>query len=227
MQGILNYRLLTGIGVAVCLTLLLPGNVLADSDAGNVLQVMGRATLTTPQGNIRKIKKGAKLQSSDIVSTSARSYVRLKMVDSSYIIVRPDSRMKIDEFKFNKKKPAKNRSFLSLLKGGFRAVTGLITNKKKYRYRTPVATIGIRGTDFSVRVCNSDCYDIDPVPANGLFLYMHSKEGIIYTKAGEYRFTEGQSAYVAGSDSPAVLLDGIPDVFEQSPIPSPETDCQQ
>jgi len=207
--------------------MLLPDTVLAEDSAGNVLRVTGRATVTTPQGKISRVKKGTMLRSSDIVSTSARSYVRLKMEDSSYIMVRPDSRMKIDDFKFNRKKPAKSRSFFSLLKGGFRAITGLIENKKKYRYRTAVATIGIRGTDFSVRVCNSDCYDIDPVPANGLYLQMHSKQSIIYTNAGEYNFSEGQFAYVANSDSPAVLLDDMPEVFEQSPIPSPETDCQK
>jgi len=228
VQGIFNYRSVAAFFAAIYITLLLPVNVLAaGSDVGNVLQIMGRATITTQQGEIRKVEKGSKLQDSDMVSTSSRSYVRLKMQDSSYIMIRPDSRMKIDEFKFNKKKPAKNRSFLSLIRGGFRAVTGLIENKKKYRYRTPVATIGIRGTDFSVRICNSDCYDIDPLPANGLFLQMHSKQSVIYTNAGEYTFSEGQYAYVASSDSPAVLLDDVPDVFDQSPIPSPETDCQQ
>lgn len=207
--------------------LFLPIAQAAVDSAGNVLRVTGRATVTKQQGEIQQIKKGTKLAATDIVSTSARSYVRLKMQDSSYIMVRPDSRLMIDEFKFNKKKPASNRSFLSLLKGGFRAVTGLITDKKKYKYRTAVATIGIRGTDFSVRVCNGDCYDIDPVPARGLYLQMHADEGFITTNTGTYAFKQGQYAFVASSDSPAILLDGIPDVFDQSPIPSADPDCKE
>ena len=226
MRGVSNYKFVASICVAVCLNLLLSVNALAADDAGNVLRVTGRATVTTPQGEIQQIKKGTKLNSTDIISTSARSYVRMKMADSSYIMVRPDSRMKIDEFKFNKKKPAENKSFFSLLKGGFRAVTGLIEDKKKYRYRTAVATIGIRGTDFSVRYCNGDCYDIDPVPPNGMWLHMISDEGTVYTENNEYPITSGQYAYLEHGTAPLEYLDGVPGVFEE-PIPSPDLDCQE
>lgn len=226
MRGVSNYKFVASICIAVCLNLLLPVNALAKDDAGNVLRVTGRATVTTPQGEISQIKKGTKLASTDIVSTSARSYVRMKMNDSSYIMVRPDSRMMIDDFKFDKRKPAENRSFFSLLKGGFRAVTGLIENKKKYRYNTAVATIGIRGTDFSARYCNGDCYDVDPVPDTGAYFEVHDKTIIITTKAGEFTFTKGQYAYVRDINSPAVELDHA-DVFDQSPIPSPEDDCPE
>lgn len=195
-------------------------------DAGKVLRVTGRATVTTQQGEIRPVEKGAKISSTDIISTSARSYVRMKMEDKSYIMVRPDSRLMVDDFKFNKKKPKESRSILSLLKGGFRSVTGLIEDKKKYRYRTPVATIGIRGTEFSIRVCNADCYDVDPVPKNGLFMEVHDDTVIITTKAGDFTFTKGQYAYVANSNSPAIMVDSIPDVFDQSPIPPAKPDCQ-
>jgi hypothetical protein len=183
--------------------------------------------VTTQSGDIKPVVKGTSLKSTDIISTSSRSYVRMKMEDDSYIMVRPDSRMKIDDFKFNSKKPEEGQGFFSLLKGGFRAVTGLIKDKKKYRYNTSVATIGIRGTEFSVRVCSFDCYDIDPVPENGLFLEVHSDTVVITTKAGDYTFNQGQFAFVKDFNSPAVLLDYIPDVFDQKPIPPAKPDCQQ
>lgn len=226
MRAAINYSPVASICVAVCLNLLLSVNALAADDAGNVLRVTGRATVTTPQGEIRQIKKGSKLNSTDMVSTSARSYVRLKMNDSSYVMVRPDSRMKIEDFKFNKKKPKENRSIFSLLKGGFRAVTGLIEDKKKYRYRTAVATIGIRGTDFSVRRCNGDCFDIDPLPEPGIWLEVHDKTIIVTNKAGEFTFTKGQFAHVLDDHTPPRLIDGRPPIFEKQ-IPSPETDCQE
>ncbi len=203
----------------VAVGLFTSGLVQAKNAAGDVLRVTGRATLTSSDGQIRSVKKGSEIKSTDIVSTSARSYVRMKMKDDTFIMVRPDSRMVIDDFKYNKKKPKENRGFFSLLKGGFRAVTGLIKNKKRYRYNTSVATIGIRGTEFSVRVCAFDCYDIDPVPANGLFLEVIDHDVVVTTHAGEFVFTKGQFAYVAGQDSPAVLLDNVPDIFDQSPIP--------
>jgi hypothetical protein len=52
---------------------------------------------------------------------------------------------------------------LRLLKGGFRTVTGLIGkrgNTDAYKLRAGTATIGIRGTDFSSRLCaTKDCRD--------------------------------------------------------------------
>ena len=223
MQDVINNKMICSKIISVffvfCISVFCSSLVQAGNTAGDVLRVTGRATVTSPDGEIRSIEKGTEIKSTDIVSTSARSYVRMKMEDDSYIMVRPDSRMVIEDFKYSENKPEENRGFFSLLKGGFRAVTGLIKNKKKYRYNTSVATIGIRGTEFSVRVCAYDCYDVDPVPDNGLFLEVIDHDVIITTKAGEFTFTKGQFAYVAGPDSPAVMLDQVPDVFDQTPIP--------
>lgn len=54
-----------------------------------------------------------------------------------------------------------SRAFFRLVKGGFRSVSGLIgkLNRDDYRVSTPVATIGIRGTHYSARLCDSDCED--------------------------------------------------------------------
>lgn len=214
--------------LAVCASLLISMPLEAKESAGNVLRVTGKATITSTDGQIREVEKNTKIASTDIISTSARSYVRMKLNDDSYIMVRPDSRMSVDDFKYDRKKQAENRGLFSLLKGGFRVLTGLISDKKKYKYQTSVATLGIRGTEFSVRVCNADCYDVDPVPENGLFLEVLDQEVIITTRAGVYTFSKGQYAYVASSDSPAILLDGIPDVFAQSPIPPANpADCEQ
>ena len=51
-----------------------------------------------------------------------------------------------------------------LLKGGFRTVTGLIgkTDRAQYRVSTQTATIGIRGTDYEVILCDAACSQ-DPV----------------------------------------------------------------
>src|SRR3546814_7082028 len=61
--------------------------------------------------------------------------------------------------------PSKS-GFFRLLKGGFRAVSGLIgrVDHEEYRVSTPVATIGIRGTDYYVYQCDAACDD-DPVIA--------------------------------------------------------------
>jgi len=56
------------------------------------------------------------------------------------------------------------RSFFRLVKGGFRSITGLVgkINRDEYKVATPVATIGIRGTDITVIDCDIVCAE-DPV----------------------------------------------------------------
>lgn len=60
-----------------------------------------------------------------------------------------------------------SRAFFRLLKGGFRSVSGLIgkANHDDYRVSTPVATIGIRGTQYGARLCQGDCSDRDEILA--------------------------------------------------------------
>jgi hypothetical protein len=58
---------------------------------------------------------------------------------------------------------------LRLLKGGFRTVTGMIGkrgNADAYKLRAAAATIGIRGTDFTSRLCiTKECKDDDEAVA--------------------------------------------------------------
>lgn len=58
-----------------------------------------------------------------------------------------------------------SRAFFRLVKGGFRSVSGLIgkVNQDDYRVSTPVATIGIRGTRYGVRLCQGECPDREEI----------------------------------------------------------------
>ena len=58
-----------------------------------------------------------------------------------------------------------SRAFFRLVKGGFRTVSGLIgkASQDDYRVNTPVATIGIRGTRYGVRICQGECADREEI----------------------------------------------------------------
>lgn len=73
-----------------------------------------------------------------------------------------------------------SRAFLSLLKGGFRAVSGSIgkLNREEYRIVTPVATIGIRGTDYFAVLCDETCA-YDPTVAASLPLGKNAAGALI------------------------------------------------
>lgn len=186
---------------------LLSVQVLAAPRAGEVVTVAGRAAAATEGGDIRALSKGESVNSGETVVTSANSFVRLKFVDGAYVILRPNTRFHIEDYQVADK-PEENRSFFNLIKGGFRTVTGLIgkRNRRGYRVRTSVATIGIRGTDYEVRDCRGDC------ERNGLYFKVHGtggKGGITVENGGGSRdYNEGYG-YVKDSGTPAIEIPEI------------------
>jgi hypothetical protein len=198
-----------------------------NGQAGTVHVIRGVATATSEDGDIRRIRKGSDLYSNETITTTSGSYARLKLKDESWIMLRPGSRFYLESVEFDDD-TGEGQGFFSLLKGGFRAVTGLIKDKLNYRYSTTVATIGIRGTDFMARICNGDCLDIYPPPENGLYLEVVDNEVVIDNASGKFRFRAGQYVFLSRRGAVPRLLDFRPDVFVQSPIPVADpADCIQ
>jgi len=199
----------------------------AKESAGFVQIQKGRASAMTADGDIRAIHKGSQVYSNEIVSTASGSYARLQLKDKTWIMMRPDSRFALEKVEY-KEETQEGFGFFSLLKGGFRAVTGFIKNKLNYRYNTAVATIGIRGTSFMVRICNEDCFDVDPPPKNGLYLEVIDHSVVVKNNGGETILSAGQFGYVANDSAKMEVLDSRPAVFVQSPIPVADpADCIQ
>jgi hypothetical protein len=105
----------------------------------------------------------------DVLATSKDGYAQVKMNDGTQMTLRPESNLKIEAYKFNRDAPQADNAIFRLLKGGFRTVTGLIGkrgNPDAYKLKAATATIGIRGTDFSTRLCNgNDCQGAQPAQA--------------------------------------------------------------
>ncbi|MDP2144163.1 MAG: FecR family protein [Gallionella sp.] len=122
--------------------------------AGHIQFVSGNVQIISPTGQTRMAQKGDAVNEGDTLTSASRSTAQIKMQDGGFFAVRPETRMKIDKFAFSGKVDGSERGFFSLVKGGFRAVSGLIgrVNKQNYKVTTPSATIGIRGTDYEVVV---------------------------------------------------------------------------
>src|SRR3989338_9214104 len=122
--------------------------------AGHVQFVSGNVEVTNPAGQSRQAQKGDAINEGDTLTSAQKSSAQIKMQDGGFVAVRPDTTLKFDRFVFAGKEDGSEKSFFSLFKGGFRAVTGLIgrINKQNYRITTPAATIGIRGTDHETVV---------------------------------------------------------------------------
>ena len=120
----------------------------AYADAGRFQFVYGKVEVIGTDGSSRPAKRGLQVREGETIRTSRRSAAQLKMVDGAALAVRPRTEVRIDQYSYERK-PKKDRSFFSLVRGTFRAITGLIgrNNRESYKVRTATATIGIRGSD--------------------------------------------------------------------------------
>jgi len=147
------------------LVLALAAGAASAADVGRVVLAAGDATALR-QGQVVKLALGTPVQDKDVLRTGAASNLQVRFVDDSYVSLRESSELRVDQFTFTEGKGGESAAF-SLLKGGLRAVTGLIgrQNHDDYKMVTPTATIGIRGTDYAATLCRGDCKNPDGSPA--------------------------------------------------------------
>lgn len=218
-----------GLFLVLLLLVLGAGVALAAVLAAKVILVTGDATATATSGEVRVLSRGVDLFEGDTVETQVKSYVKLRYTDGGAMLIRPSSRLKIA--KYVAPDPGEGSQVTELLKGGMRAVTGAITKKKpeNWEMKTPVATIGVRGTDFVARYCNGDCTDLSefgvPAPADGLWVFVYEGRLEICNNAGCIIVEAGQGAWVADADTmPVLLTEGIPGILAGDRLPSPLAD---
>lgn len=125
---------------------------------GEVTFSRGVGFAQLPGSNPRTLGTGLPLQLGDRLTTAAGASAIIRLNDGTRVTLRPQSDVVLQQFKYAPDAPD-NNMLLELLRGGFRALTGLVTknNSRAAVVKTPTATIGIRGTDFDARLCQADC----------------------------------------------------------------------
>ena len=131
---------------------------LARAQAGEVEFSRGVGFAQTAGEGPRTLGKGLPLKEGDRLTTSEGASAIIKLQDGTRMTVRPNSELVLQQYQFRENAPD-NGFLMQLVRGGFRAVTGLISKNSPNaaRIQTNTATIGIRGTDFDARVCVQEC----------------------------------------------------------------------
>lgn len=126
--------------------------------AGEVEFSRGVGFAQMPGEAPRTLGKGLPLREGDRLTTSDGASAIIKLQDGTRMTVRPNSELVLQHYQFRENAPD-NSFLMQLVRGGFRAVTGIISKNSPNaaRIQTNTATIGIRGTDFDARVCQGEC----------------------------------------------------------------------
>ena len=123
---------------------------------GKVAFVVGVAYAQTGTGAKVKLQQGNAIFVGQTLSTNNTSHLHLSMMDGGFISLRPDAEVQVKRYNIDLAQPANTQIQLDVHKGVVRSVTGKggQSNKSGFRLNTPVAAIGIRGTDFTVYTDN-------------------------------------------------------------------------
>jgi len=193
--------------LTAALVLMLASNTVL-ATAGKVVFASGDVQVERA-GSMLPLAKGAAIEPGDTIVTGTDGRVQLHMADGDRMALRSNTRLRVDEFKAptSPKTPETGRSFYSLVQGGFRAVTRSLDRRglDSYRVKTPVATLGIRGTKYWVIQWPGG----DGQPPG---LYFGVTEGGISVgnAGGQMNFVAGQFGYVKDANTPPQLLNGPP-----------------
>lgn len=124
----------------------------ADETIGSVKIATG-SVLILRDGQRAPARPGFKLHSGDTLETGPDGRIGVTLRDDSLLSLGPSSRIVIEKFHFVPAE-AKLGFTARLLRGTLAYVSGLIGRlaPESATFVTPVATIGVRGTHFAVRV---------------------------------------------------------------------------
>lgn len=191
----------TLLGLAAMLVLLGSSGSVYAAIAGRVQYVHGKVQLTTATGVTHAIRKGDAVNEGDTLVSEQTASAQIRMEDGGMVAMRPDTRLRIDRFSFDGQQDGTERSFFSLVKGGFRAITGEVgkKNKANYRITTPATTIGIRGTDHETFVVTPDSAMATTTPV-GTYNKVNLGETLMTTEKGTLSVLPNQMGFVGGAD---------------------------
>ena len=189
---------------------------------GSVIAARGNAFAIYTDKKRRDIKTGSDILAGDRLYTGVDGYMRMKMIDDASIELRCNSEMLIESYKMV---PNGNSSVIHLLKGSLHKVTGKIGKNitDRYELRTPVATIGVRGTEYAVRVLQSHgCGGTVDVDTDGMFIKVSKGEIDLSNQSGDSILATGNAALITTNTTQprAVLIkDGVFKAVVPKPTP--------
>lgn len=140
--------------VAFGLLLAMTGATWAAAEAvGEVSFAIGVTRLIDGAGRANAVVRGMPVHAGDRVETEQGGHVHLRFVDGAFVSVRPGSRLFIETYRYDAARPENSAIRFRLEKGIARSISGKGAEAARdhFRLNTPIAAIGVKGTDFVVQ----------------------------------------------------------------------------
>lgn len=131
----------------------LPAHAQDPAIVGEATMVIGIAKLFGSDGVSREVDRGTTIRVGDRIQTQAGGHVHLRFVDGGRLSIRPSSSLQVEDYSHSQQQPVLGAIKFRLDEGVVRSITGSWGEaaRERFRLNTPVAAIGVKGTDFVVR----------------------------------------------------------------------------
>ncbi len=171
--------------------------------------VFGAVSLARTDGTSVALTRGDEIMVGESVITSADGRTHLRFTDGGFVSLTPDSEFRVNAYSYSGEPDGTERASLALLKGGLRTITGVIgkASEAAYEMVTRVATIGIRGTEYTL------------VYGAGLIGTVGFGRIVVCNSGGCLDFGKGESFYVKDENTKPVRTEKA----AQLPPPQPMT----
>jgi hypothetical protein len=181
------------------LALLLLSSTVQAQGVGQVTLTKGEFTALSTDKKVRTLPRGADVHVGDTLRTGAGAAGQVRFSDGTILSLREQSEFRVDDYRFGAQATAVLASVATLLKGGYRTMTGHVAKRKPeaYRVHTPIAILGVRGTNYEALLLD------------GLYVAVWQGTVVIQNKSGVTLVGEGtpyKFAFVRDIDTNPQLL---------------------
>lgn len=167
---------------------------------GEITTVIGQASVIGSTGP-QAAHRGQSVRVGDRIETTVGGHIHIRFLDGGLVSVRPSSRLLIEDYR------NADQSGLAAIKfrledGVMRSVTGQWgeAHRDRFRLNTPIAAIGVKGTDFIVKTQGEGTY----ASVNSGAIVMAPLEGSCARTLGP---CIGQGAIVLSADMHNTMLE--------------------
>ena len=184
------------------------------SQVGEVIIARGETLAVNQQKISRDLDVGDAIFVGDKIVTGEDGFLRLHMADDARLDLRCYSIMVIEKYNLQK---TNRSSILNLLQGSLRKVSGEIGKwaEDVYELKTPVASVGVRGTEYALRVFQSKgCDGSVDTEDNGLYIKVINGLVDVHNKAAKTTVAKNDTLYIPLPDKAPVEKEIKPGVLE-------------
>jgi len=175
-------------------TLTLANAAESPTHAGRFQIVSGEVILSVNDHDQREARVNDTIEPGVRVTTGDNSAALLAFPDGQIIWLQSNTSFLVTEYRFIETHKKRSNIVFSLFEGGLRAFSGLIAkrNKAAFSLRTPMAVLGVRGTDFAVVLTKGASTDTK----DSLYATVYSGAIAVKTYAGTAFVAAGHTAFV-------------------------------